>query len=76
MSQGFLSPRSLLKEDADIDHFRRTCPDRLATALMRVAGALGCLPEAVLQVLTNEKIPAEKRDFLAECIKNMVADFV
>ena len=34
------------------------------------------LPEAVLQVLTNEKIPAEKRDFLAECIKNMVADFV
>lgn len=50
LSQGFLSPRSLLKEDADIDHFRRTCPDRLATALMRVAGALGCLPEAVLQI--------------------------
>jgi hypothetical protein len=34
------------------------------------------LPDAVVQVLTSEKIPAEKRRFLASCIKNMVADFV
>jgi hypothetical protein len=34
------------------------------------------LPDAVVQVLTSEKIPQLKRDFLASCIKNMVADFV
>jgi hypothetical protein len=34
------------------------------------------LPDAVLHVLTNEKIPEDKRSFLAKCIKNMVADFV
>ena len=34
------------------------------------------LPDAVMQVLNSEKIPAQKRDFLAACIKNMVADFV
>lgn len=34
------------------------------------------LPEAVEQILSSEKIPQEKRDFLSSCIKNMVSDFV
>ena len=48
--RGFLSPCSPQQQAADLDHFRQTCPDRVATVLGHVAAALGCEHDAVLAI--------------------------